>query len=207
MGITEISTVLSLLPYIISAATSVIALVQYIRKGKIKEALNISDTTLDAIITAIELLPKTDATQKVKDQIKVVSELFKTEKIKLADAVEQIQGLVKSLNIQSGGDSGSILRAAAAVEAARKEREAKKVNPIAASLASLFLLIVPMLLLVGCIETRYTTETVWPGTPNEIVVEWPSGTVKDDVITVETGGRVQTVAPLTTPAPTPTPSK
>ena len=53
---------------------------------------------------------------------------------------------------------------------------------------------------LGCATTpRFTQESLFPGTPPEIVVMWPKGTVLDDVKTVEVEGTVFTVSPLTLP--------
>lgn len=66
----------------------------------------------------------------------------------------------------------------------------------------IILLVILTFALGGCHSAppRLTTETVMLG---EIVVEWPIGTSAADVITVESGGRVQTVAPAPIPTPAP----
>jgi len=43
---------------------------------------------------------------------------------------------------------------------------------------------------------RLTTETVWPGDPALVVVEWPPGTDASQVGVYDIDGRVQVVAPL-----------
>lgn len=64
--------------------------------------------------------------------------------------------------------------------------------------------VIGLLLLVGtlgCATTpRFTQESLFVGSPPEIVVMWPRGTALDDVKTVEVEGTVFTVSPLTLPA-------
>ena len=69
------------------------------------------------------------------------------------------------------------------------------------------------LCLTGCITTsRLTKETIYPGNPSMIVVEFPLGVKKADVKVVEIEGYAEAVAPVpsvlaTIPTPTPITSK
>jgi len=55
-------------------------------------------------------------------------------------------------------------------------------------------LVLVLLFLSGCTQ-RYTTETVWPGDPPDIVVEWPPG-VTDVYTSTSVSGTTFSVAPL-----------
>ena len=50
-------------------------------------------------------------------------------------------------------------------------------------------------MILGCAPARLTSETLWPGDPALIVVEWPQGTAVDDVEVHEVDGRLQIVGP------------
>lgn len=52
------------------------------------------------------------------------------------------------------------------------------------------------IMLLGCAPARLTGETVWPGEPQLIVVEWPKGaTTLDEIDVYDVDGRLQVVGP------------
>lgn len=196
----EFGAVVEMGKILVGVVTMAVAAYEWFKARRYKEAFEMSEVTLEGLVAAIELLPESEQTKRLKRTIRQVAENLGTEGPKLAKLVKEVESLLKAHGlVGKGEDMAQAARAAQAVEMARKNRKSdKKAAPLGV------LLLVPLLAFsVGCGQAHHlTAESVWPGedpSQVEVVVEWPQGVTADEVQTFDVDGYAVSVAPYILP--------
>jgi hypothetical protein len=205
MGITEIITIITLAA---GLGTSLIKLNFSLRSQKTTtEKLAVTHNTLVDMITAIDLVPQTDAVKKVKQTIAAVTDFTGNNQALLTDLVDETTALLKQAGMATSHDETSPLDIARAINAVVEARAVRAIAkdppklPLFATLILLAVLLCPGLFACAPVPQRLTTEIVIganpaSGAPAEVVIQWPAGVRKADLYSTEISSRTLTTAPL-----------
>jgi len=97
-------------------------------------------------------------------------------------------------------DPKQMARGAQAVQRAREARKALGKSRNKAVKAMIIGGLLCCFIFIGCVSTRYTTETIWPGAAAtdaaDIAVEWPKGVKPEQILTTMVDGYAISVAPM-----------
>lgn len=105
----ELAEIFKTIPAAVSAITAVVfgifGVVNMFRAKDYKNAFGSSEKVMLSIIAAIELLPSTSETQKIKEQIRKLAEATGAEAAGLAEAVKLTEDLFSRFGISIRSDA------------------------------------------------------------------------------------------------------